>query len=332
MKKDCISRELTIEVVVGVFMVMILFGLAYFTFVLSGRWWGDEPFKVEVCFDDVMGLKEGDNVVVMGMPVGKIEQLTLEKKRVLVLAHLKKELSIREGYRVIIVATSILGGRYMEIDEGDGMLLPQGKVLKGTNPHDLMADAAELVSATKDGFVGSNGVIATLKSTSASLKEITERVKEGKGTLGRLLSEDDTLYKDLSASVASLKKISARLEKGEGTLGKLLSADDQLYKDLADSVASLKKISGRLEKGEGTLGKLLASDDKMYKDLSESLASLRNIAARIEKGEGTVGKLINDAELYESLQKTVQELQAAIDDFRETSPVVTFTSIFFGAF
>ena len=297
MNKDCISRELTIEVVVGVFMVMILFGLGYFTFVVSGRWWGDDPFPVEAYFEDVMGLKKGDNVVVRGMPVGKVENLTLEKKRVLVLAHLKKELSIREGYRVTIVATSILGGRYMEIHEGDGMLLPPGKVLQGTEPHDLMADAAELVSATKDGFSGTNGIIEHLRQTTRHLTDITKRVNAG-----------------------------------EGTLGKLLSSDDQLYKDLSASVASLKKISERLEKGEGTLGKLLASDDKLYKDLSESVASLKNIAAKMEKGDGTVGKLLNDDELYKSLEKTVKELQAAIDDFRETSPVVTFTSIFFGAF
>ena len=332
MNKDCISRELTIEVVVGVFMVMILFGLGYFTFVVSGRWWGDEPFRVEAYFEDVMGLKEGDNVVVRGMPVGKVESLTLEKNRILVLAHCRKELSVREGYRVTIVATSILGGRYMEIHEGNGKLLDPGKVLQGTKPHDLMADAAELVNATKDGFSGTNGIIASLQETARELKEIARRVNAGEGTLGKLLSSDDKLYKDLSESVASLKNIAARLEKGEGTLGKLLSSDDQLHKDLSASVASLKNIAARLEKGEGTLGKLLSSDDKLYEDLSASVASLRNIAAGIEKGEGTIGMLIKDKKLYESLEQTVKELQAAIDDFRETSPVVTFTSIFFGAF
>ena len=37
-------------------------------------------------------------------------------------------------------------------------------------------------------------------------------------------------------------------------------------------------------------------------------------------------------ELYQQIQALVREGRAALDDLRETSPVTTFTSIFFGAF
>ena len=52
----------------------------------------------------------------------------------------------------------------------------------------------------------------------------------GKGTIGKLLSEDDTLYNDLVEAAASIKNISASIEKGEGTLGKLIK-DDELYEE-----------------------------------------------------------------------------------------------------
>jgi len=42
--------------------------------------------------------------------------------------------------------------------------------------------------------------------------------------------------------------------------------------------------------------------------------------------------LIEDDGLYEDAEKLVGEVRAAVDDIRETSPVVTFTSILFGAF
>ena len=35
MRKDCVARELTMEMVVGAFMVMILLGLGYFTIILA---------------------------------------------------------------------------------------------------------------------------------------------------------------------------------------------------------------------------------------------------------------------------------------------------------
>ena len=45
-----------------------------------------------------------------------------------------------------------------------------------------------------------------------------------------------------------------------------------------------------------------------------------------------LGRLVNDDGLYEQIEGIVEEARAALDDVRETSPVVTFTSIFFGAF
>jgi len=54
--------------------------------------------------------------------------------------------------------------------------------------------------------------------------------------------------------------------------------------------------------------------------------------AKVRDGEGTLGRLINDDALYEEIMKALAEVRAMIDDIRETSPVATMTSIFFGAF
>ena len=59
------------------------------------------------------------------------------------------------------------------------------------------------------------GVIENIQEAAAQIREITTRLRDGKGTLGRLLSEDDTLYEDLGATVASLKEVAGRLERVE---------------------------------------------------------------------------------------------------------------------
>jgi len=286
------------EVVVGVFMVMVLFGLACFTVILSKEAIFTRKDRLEVVFQNVMGLRDGDNVVARGMPVGKVKTLELEPDGVHVIATLDKPIEIRTGHRITIVSTSILGGRYMDISEGDpgGEVLDTGTVFDGVEPYDLISDAAELINTVKSGFV-EGGVIDGIRKSTAELQEIVARVNAGKGTLGRLLSEDDSVYRDLSASVASLRSVAERLETGKGTLGRLLAEDDQLYEDFSEAVGSLK-----------------------------------NIAGRIENGEGMFGRLVNDEGLYEQIEDIVEEARAALDDVRETSPVVTFTSIFFGAF
>ena len=61
-------------------------------------------------------------------------------------------------------------------------------------------------------------------------------------------------------------------------------------------------------------------------------SDLRKVSERLEKGEGALGRLMQDEQLYEDIKSVIGETRASIDDFRETSPVVTFSSVFFGAF
>jgi len=298
MKQAGYSDELKMEVVVGAFMVMVFLGLGYFTIILSrDKWFGDKH-NLTVTFQHVMGLREGDNVVARGMPVGKVKTLTLENDGVHIVASLDQQLHLREKYRITIVSTSMLGGRQMEIDEGpaSGPELKDDVPLVGETPIDLLADAGEVMSELKKGLT-TGGVISNVQNIASQLSDVSTRLNSGKGTLGKLLSEDDTLYKDLASTVASLKDVAERVNKGEGTLGKLLS-----------------------------------SDDKLYQDLSSAVASLKSIAAQIDNGEGTIGKLVKDDTVYEEVKKAIGEVRSTIDDYRETAPVVTFTSIFFGAF
>lgn len=333
MKKDWIAREMTVEIVVGVFVVLVFLGLAYFTIILSQDVWFRPKHTWKIQFTAVMGLRDGDKVVVRGMPVGKVKALELQDRGVCVEAALDQAIKVHEGYGARIVATSILGGRYLEIDTGpaDAKPVPPGTLLQGDEVLDLMSNAAELVKAAKKSLV-EDGTLDNLRDTSASLKEIAERVQRGEGTVGRLLSADNTLYDDLSATVASLKKLTGRLENGEGTLGKLFASDSTLHDDLTATVASLRKVTERVEKGEGTLGRLLSSDDQLYTDLQASAASIKKITSQIESGEGLLGRLLKDDSLYDDVVQAVQELRGWIDDYRETSPVVSFTSVALGAF
>ena len=330
------SRETSLEILIGGFMVMAFLGLGVFTIALSRQALFSRKYPVTVEFSHVMGLREGDNAVVRGMPLGKVDRLEfVGGTNVTVRVHvaLDAPLVVRRGYRASIVATSVLGGRHMEIESGPptGDVVPADEVLQGETPFDMMSDAAEIVAAAKRALIDSKA-LDRLQHSLIQMDDIVTRANRGDGVLGRLLSNDATLYNDLSTSAAALRKMSERLEKGEGTLGKLLSSDDTLYRDLTASVASLRTIAERLENGEGVIGKLLTPGDPLQGDIAASVASIRKIAEQIEKGEGTVGKLVKDDRLYEDARKAVVEIRAAVDDFRETEPIVSFSSLFLGAF
>lgn len=302
MKKDWRERELTMEIIVGAFLVMIFLGLGYFTIILSKESLFQETYEMQVTFNDIRGLRVGDNVFMRGMPVGKVKHLALASevfcKGVCVTLQLDLPVEVREGYEFRIVTTSLLGGQQLQIYEGDPSgALVEAEVYVGAEAHDLMADAAAIVAAARRDIVGGD-VFGRIRSAAEQLDAMVTRVNTGQGTLGKLLSEDDKVYQDLATAVAGVREITEGLTAGEGLAGQLLSGD------------------------AGTL----------LKDLEATLQSLRNVAAKVERGEGTLGRFLADDAVYEEVEAAIHEVRAAVDDFRETAPITTFSSIFFGAF
>jgi phospholipid/cholesterol/gamma-HCH transport system substrate-binding protein len=327
------ARELLMETVVGIFILLIFIGVGLFTIVLSKDYWFRDVYKVQAHFDDVMGLRDGDSVVVRGMKVGNVNEILLKTNSVVVTMLLESNIEIREGYSIRIMPSSVLGGQYLHIDQGPfgSKPLPQDMLFDGQTPPDLMNEAALLVNELRERLFD-GGIVDDLERTTKGFRLVVERIESGQGTIGKLLSDDDTLYSDIVDTMETVSGFAKRIESGEGTLGKLFSEDTTIYDNLLASTEALATVMQQLEDGKGTLGKLLSEDDSLYTDLHDTVKSLKTVAQKIERGEGLLGKLTNDEQLYTDIQEVVGEARATLDDFRESSPVVTFSSIFFGAF
>ncbi len=315
MKRTSKARELTTEVLVGGFMFAALVSLCFFTIILSRENFFKTTYPFAVVFDDVMGLRDGDNVVIRGMTIGKVKELVLMPDGVQVKAELQRAVGLRADYKIEIIATSVLGGRYLQIDEGQSAEeAPPGDVIRGRRPNDLIAVASAVV---------------------ADLKAITVKINAGEGTLGKLVN-DPALYNDAREIIAEVKTS---------------VKERQLLKNIETAAANLGEISAKINRGEGTIGKLV-NDDGLYTDVRRivgdlrgaieerglmdnvegAVANLNEVSEKINGGAGTLGKLVNDPDLYDQANKTMVEVRAAVDDLRETSPIVTFSSVFFGAF
>ncbi|MFH1476020.1 MAG: MlaD family protein [Verrucomicrobiota bacterium] len=235
-------RELSMEVLVGTFMFVALLSLCVFTIVLSRENVFKKTYPFEVVFTDVMGLRDGDNVMMRGMVVGKVRAMSLYDGGVRVVAAIQRPVYLKKGYQIDVVISSVLGGRYLQIYEGAAGAEPiaPDTVVRGKTPKDVM------------GLV-------------------------------------------------------------------------------ADVASDLKDITGKINSGQGTIGKLV-NEDALYNDARASLANLNEITDKINHGEGTLGLLINDESLYLEVKQMINDIRATVDEIRETSPIVTFSSIFFGAF
>jgi phospholipid/cholesterol/gamma-HCH transport system substrate-binding protein len=310
---DKYRREVTIEILVGLFLFVVLTALGIFTIVLSQENLLRKTYPYEFVFSQIGGLREGDNVYLRGMNIGRVKQTDLQDSHVRVYVSLDVPIQLRHGYSIDVVDASVLGGKNLKIFEGpkDAPEIGEHMTVIGSEPVEMIEEISRTVAELQ----------LTIKSVNA-----------GQGTLGKLL-KDDTVYNNLAEISSNIKMITGRLENGEGTLGMLLAKDDgQMYEDGKVLVANLRSISQSLADGEGTLGKLMVGDDAAFQDLEGTLAAIRSISESISAGEGTLGRLVRDAKLYDETTLLVEDIRAAVDDLREASPITSFGSVLFGAF
>ncbi|MBR1920584.1 MAG: MCE family protein [Kiritimatiellae bacterium] len=326
------------EAVVGLFMIAVLGLLVYFTVIISGVdvLKGRQKVVASVAFSSVGGLKDHDNVMYRGTKVGGVEGIEVTPSNLIVRIEIDQSVVLRESYRITVCSLSMLGGQFLMLEEGEGEVVGlTDSVLRGEAPTDWMQDVSRIASnlkrITSDESV--HAIITNVEATSAAAREIAGRLERGEGTLGHLLSADDTVYRDMTNAVADAKamlanaaEISERIKAGEGTVGKLLSSDADLYADLKESVAAFKKACERIRLPENLdrdVADIVAGAGKL-------LANLNEVSERLKNGEGTLGKLTAESEMYDEVKGVIKDVRQVLDNYRDTTPISTFGSLIMG--
>ena len=351
-RKDTFS-----EVIVGLFMLAVLALLVYFTIVISGVdvLQGRRKVEATVAFKDVGGLKDHDNVMYRGMKVGAVDRIELGPDELKVVVEIDRDVVLREGYRISVCDLSMLGGHYLLLEEDAREPLPLTSSSVGATPVDLGRSITHAARRLDEIFSDPRltNIVASVESASADVAEVARSVREGKGTVGKLLAADDTVYDDLKTTMTNLAAVTTTVREGKGTVGRLLSDDGTVYEDLQATLAGAATVVTRLKNGEGLAGRLLKDDDPLYANLESAIASFRaacdsmdakatldsanrllaNLnatAERLKNGEGSLGKLMADDSLYNEVQGLAKDVRQVLDNFRDTTPISTFGSLIMG--
>jgi len=314
---------------VGIF---VLFGLAVLAFLIINSTGDFNPFekklRLKARFAAADGLREGSEVQLAGVKIGKVENVILlppdspEEYKVEAVMAVDNELSgrpiserIRTDSTAQLVATSILANdKMINVTPGSskGAPVSENHVLEST-------EAISINQLTKTG----NDLLEQINKLAVPANQILNKANQGEGTLGRIVN-DESLYKNLDATVAETKLTMAKLQttlekvnRGGGTAGKLIN-DPQLYNSLNRTVAQLESISTDIRSGRGSAGKFV-TDDALYNETRAAIIDLRTSAAKINgiaddfklisgdlaEGRGSAGKFLRDEQLYEDARNTL---------------------------
>lgn len=151
-------------------------------------------------------------------------------------------------------------------------------------------------------------IVDNLTTFTGTLEEISTEHKEDIGTIIRSAK---SVTETMQPLVKNLTEISNKINQGQGSIGRLIN-DDEAIENLNQALASLKEITDRIKNGEGTLGQLIAKDDSIQ-NLNKTLASLSEITDTINRGEGTIGRLVKEEETVETLNQTLTHLNTYME-------------------
>lgn len=132
-------------------------------------------------------------------------------------------------------------------------------------------------------------------------------------SIDELLSSGENLMDNVIAISFSLRNILSRMERGEGILGRL-TVDTPEAESLIDSFRStmtaVEQIVEKIDNGDGPLPRLI-NDRELADRVEGSLERLESVLAKADEGEGAIPKLLNDPATGQRVEDTLAELQSA---------------------
>jgi len=222
-------KESNLEFKVGLFMLIAMVALAMFIFSVSDSSVLKKGKSLRVIFGFANGLKKNAPVRIAGVDEGLVKNIKLFFDRTDSKTKVEVELWVGEGTMIpsdsVITVNQLgmMGEKYIEIFPGDDTknFFGEKQVVVGKDPIAQEAISARVmeVSNKLENAIGgvdrlinneknidSIGItLENLSSMTGSLDDIIYDMKEGKGTIGRLLY-DERLYDDLQGLTADLKE------------------------------------------------------------------------------------------------------------------------------
>jgi phospholipid/cholesterol/gamma-HCH transport system substrate-binding protein len=301
---------------VGIFVLISIVILVFLILNASGD---INPFSkklhLKARFIDANGLREGAEVRLAGVRVGKVESVNLlppstvpNAPRVETVMTIDSTIDGRPATERIRTDSTAQQGSPSLL--GNEMLInitPGTSVGASVKDWDILPSSS---SNTVNDFATSGTDLAQrLSKLSDEISTIVRDVKDGKGTVGRLFS-DEALYNNLNATIRETEDVMRQVRSGQGSAGRFLN-DPALYNNANEVTLQLRKIAEDLRAGRGSAGKLL-TDDQLYNRinrtadrLDRSVDQINQMVAEINAGKGTLGKLIKDEQIYDDARTAI---------------------------
>lgn len=272
--------------------------------VTVGLWWalsGSPGPRFTAFFDRTVGLYEGSDVRVLGVEVGKIDEVHPVGKRVRVGLSLNKGVRVPAEAKAVLVAPSLVSDRYVQLTPAygggntmdDGTVIPQERTATPVELDQLAKSANKLTTTLGPNGANSDGALSKLLDTGAAnldgngkrfgktlnrLGEASRTLANSQGDMFGTVDNLNTFTKTLAESDSQVRRFTTQL----ADVSEFLAGERQnlgaAVNELAGALDQVNTfVDGNREKLKSNVDKL-SSVSKVLVDQRAALAEILDVA------------------------------------------------------
>ncbi|MET7771519.1 MCE family protein [Nocardia sp. NPDC005366] len=246
---------------------------------------GEHPMTVEIQFDDVLDLVPQSSVKVEGVPVGRVEEITLGKDQwtASVRTLVNASVDLPANARAEVRQTNLLGEKFIELSRpvadpepdrlADGAVIPVSRTRHATEIEQVLGALSLLLNG---------GGVAQLQPI---VTELNKTLGGREGRVRSLLEQAETLISglneqvdDITRALDGLDTLSARVSTQTFQIGKILDELPTGIKILNEQRPQLISLLAQLDRvGEAGFDVLNTSKDDLITDLISLRPTLQEL-------------------------------------------------------
>ena len=299
-----LSKEIKAALFVLSTILLFIFGFNF----LKGSSLLDKQKTIYAVYNEVDGLLVGANVMINGLSIGNVVELDFlpNSTKILVTLKVKDKLNFSSKSTASIYETGVLGGLAISIDPifdrqsivktGDTLnssVRPGLTELINRQIEPLSRQLQSTITSVDSIFTGASNIL-----NSQTQEEIKESINV------------------LTSAIKAINSSSIIIEKT------LTDKNSQIN----NTIDNFEKISSNLSEVSGELNSFGLSN--LLSNLEVSVDGISSIVNKLDSDKSTIGKLINEDEVYNNLNSSIESLNLLISDIKENPKKYVHFSVF----
>nr|WP_230391945.1 MlaD family protein [Pontibacter sp. FD36] len=249
-----------------------------------------------VVYDNVDGLTPSNPVILNGIQVGQVKDMTLLTDRgnmVRVDIEVRKDLQIGDSTIASLGNSDLLGSKAITLHlRNSTQMFDGGEELIAFKETSI----ADMISSK------SVPVIDKVDTTLARVNRLLD--SEAKGNIQQILANSNKTTEMINDI---LRENQRNINQITGNLSQLTSALKQTQKNIDRLALNMTEITDTLKQVE---------IKKLVRDANSAVNELETTIAKLNSNQGSLGRLMNDEELYQNMNRSTEALNLLLRDIQ----------------